>query len=281
MKMWQRFVVVLLPIVAFTVARDGAAQPPASDGVWGKYPNSMLIKTRTAATYPKDLWVFTLVGLHQDLDHRTNPNLERQITTVSVWAEYGVTDRFQVGVNQPYVFRRVKDRGTGTSDAEDGLGDTSLYAKGKVLKETALLPGITLDGFLKLPVADEDRGFSNGEVDVTLGMEVSKRWRNLSLHINPEYVITGGIKSKLGATADDRVVLNAGLIWHATPKLLPMVEYNGYWWGDVGDLAEVGAGVLWFPTKNTSVKLGVTTPVHKDVTWTADWTPWIKLAVWF
>jgi hypothetical protein len=60
-----------------------------------------------------------------------------------------------------------------------------------------------------------------------------------------------------------------------------MIEYNGYWWHDNGEQSDIGGGVLWFPTKNTSVKLGAAFPVHKDVTWETDWTPWIKLAVWF
>lgn len=267
--------------VTMELAGNGWAQAPATNSVWGKYPNSMLIKTRTAATYPKDLWVFTMVGLYQDLDHHSNPNLDREITTMSLWAEYGITDWFQIGICQPHLHRQTEDRSAGTRDSANGFGDTQLYAKGQLLKESAYVPAFALDGLVKLPSGDEDRGLSNGEVDVTLGMGISKRWRELSLHVNPEYVITGGSASKLGVAADDRTALNVGLMWHATPKLIPMAEYNGYWWGDAGALAEIGGGALWFPTKNTSVKIGVSTPVCKDVTWAAEWTPWLKLAVWF
>lgn len=266
---------------AQVLTTNGCVPPTTTHAVWGKYVNSMLLKTRTAATYPKDLWVLTLVEMYQDMDHRANPDLKRRVSTTTLWIERGMTDRFQLGVCQPYSFWENSNHQTGIDTSENGPGDTTLYAKGKLVKETACMPTISLDGFLKLPVADKDRGLSNGEVDETLGVELSKRWRSLSLHLNPEYVLTGGSKSDLGATADDRVAFNTGLMWHATPKLIPMAEYNGYWWGNAGELSEVGGGLLWFPTKNTSVKLGVSTPVHKDVTWAADWTPWIKVAFWF
>lgn len=249
--------------------------------VWGKYVNSMLLKTRTAATYPNGIWVFTLVCTYQDMDHHANPDLKRELSTTTLWIERGMTDRFQVGVCQPYLFWKNKNQRTDFETSENGPSDTSLYAKRNLLKESVYLPSISLDGFLKMPVADEDHGLSNGEFDEILGLEFSKRWRDFSLHINPEYVFTGGSKSKLGATADDRTALNTGLMWHTSPKLVPMFEYNGYWWGDAGELSEVGGGMLWFPTKNTSVKLGVSIPVYKNVIWAADWTPWIKLAFWF
>lgn len=39
---------------------------------YGKYANSMLVKTRTAATYPKGLKVFTLVAAYHDADEYRN-----------------------------------------------------------------------------------------------------------------------------------------------------------------------------------------------------------------
>jgi hypothetical protein len=273
----------------------GSAQAATNEAstatVWGKYPNSLLIRTRTAATYPRGLSVFTLVGLYQDFTDRRNADtgrmenlpsgMKRRQSTFVLWGEYGFTDRFQVGLSAPVIDRDFRDDDAGVDDSITGLGDISLYAKVKLLGETRARPALTLDGFLKMPTGDKDDGLGNGETDITLAGSVSKRFDAISVHVNPEYTFTGGDRSGIGASADDRFSLNCGMMWHATPSFLPAVEWNGMWWGDVGDQQEVGCGFLWFPTKNTSIKVAVAGAVDADVPWKADWTPWIKIATWF
>lgn len=51
--------------------------------------------------------------------------------------------------------------------------------------------------------------------------------------------------------------------------------------GEAGEQSDVGGGVLWFPFSNLSIKLSVATPVYRQVTWSASWTPWLKVAAWF
>ena len=269
--------VVLCASVMFCVAPARSQDVP----VWNQYANSMLIKTRTAATYPENLWVFTLVGYYQDLDNTANQALNRKQATYVAWAEYGVRNWMQLGVAMPYIMRETKDAATGADDKVNGLGDLNLYGKCRLLTENASRPALTVDGFVKVPTGDKDKGLSNDKTDVTVAAEASKRFGLLSLHFNPEYVFTGGDKASLGAPADDRFNLNVGVMWHATASLVPMIEYNGFWWRDNGKESDVGGGVLWFPTKNTSVKLGVAFPVSENVTWKPDWTPWVKLATWF
>lgn len=259
--------------------------------VWNKYPNSLLLRTRTAATYPAGLSVFTLVGTYQDFTEYRNPathemselpqGMRRWQYTALFWGEYGLTDRTQLGIAVPFIDRRYHNDRIGLDNASTGLGDLSLYGKTKVVTETQWLPALTLDGFLKVPSGDEDEGLGNGEMDVTVACELSKRYSDYSLHINPEYTFTGGERKEIGATADDRLRLNCGLMWHVTPKFLPVFEWNALWWGDVGDQHELGCGFLWFPFENVSIKLAVAVPVYSDQPWEVGWTPWIKIATWF
>lgn len=259
--------------------------------VWNKYPNSLLLRTRTAATYPAGLSVFTLVGTYQDFTEYRNPathkmselpqGMRRWQYTALFWGEYGLTDRTQLGIAVPFIDRRYHNDRIGLDNASTGLGDLSLYGKTKVVTETQWLPALTLDGFLKVPSGDEDEGLGNGEMDFTVACELSKRYSDYSLHINPEYTFTGGDRKELGATAEDRLRLNCGLMWHVTPKFLPVFEWNALWWGDVGDQHELGCGFLWFPFENVSIKLAVAVPVYSDQPWEVDWTPWIKIATWF
>lgn len=268
---------------------------PKTNPVYGKYVNSMLIRTRTATTYPEDMWVFTLVSTFQDFTERRNKvggmedlpdDVSRWQWSNILWAEYGVTDGFQLGLNLPWIHREYKNTTSAApiDDCVDGMGDASLYGKYKVVKEAAYCPAVAIDGFLKMPTGDKNKGIGgtgNGEWDETIGVEVGKRYEAFSLHMNPEYTFTGGSSSEIGASADDRTSLNVGLMYHATPALVPMIEWDAQWWGDQGHFQEVGGGILWFPTKDTSVKLGISVPTEVDLPWATDWTSWIKLAAWF
>lgn len=228
------------------------------------------------------MWVFTLVGAWFDQDHARNPALSREQLSSVLWTEYGIRGWLQAGVAAPFIARSTANAATGVEDDVAGLGDVNLYGKCRVLTERAIRPALALETFVKLPTGDEDDGLGNGETDVTIGLTLSKRRGAFSAHANPEYVFTGGNKAALGATADDRFAFNAGLMWHASATLIPMFEYNGFWWGDAGRQSDLGGGLLWFPTRNTSLKAGVAVPVHESgVAWTADWVPWIKIAAWF
>lgn len=259
--------------------------------VWNKYPNSLLLRTRTAATYPEGQSVFTLVGTYQNFTKYRNPvthemsglpkGMRRWQYTLNFWGEYGITDRTQIGLAMPFIDRRYRNDRIGLDDTSTGFGDLSFYAKTKVLTETEWLPAITLDGFWKIPSGDKDEGLGNGEMDFTAACAFSKRYSDYSLHVNPEYTFTGGDRKTIGTTAEDRLRLNCGLMWHIMPQFLPAVEWNALWWGDVGVQHEAGIGFLWFPFQNVSIKLAVAVPIYSDQPWESNWTPWIKIATWF
>lgn len=208
-------------------------------------------------------------------------DVHRRVLTSVLWGEIGITARFQVGVSIPYIYRDYKNPSLNIDTTDYGVGDARLYAKFRVVSESRFVPGVALDGFVKLPTGDEDKNLGNGETDVTIGLPVSKRFSDISVHVCPEFTFTGGDKPDLGPSADDRFNLNVGIMYHATDRLVPMLEVNSLWWGDVGDQTDIGGGVLWFPQKNTSVKVAMSRNIDADMPWSADWTPWIKLAIWF
>jgi len=280
-------------VAARTEPRTAASEtrePRGGEAECGKYPASLVIKTRTACTYPAGLRVFTLVGAYADLTARRGadgsmyglPDGMRNRRTLTVlWGEYGITDRLQCGIAFPYVFREYKDSATGVHNRPDGLGDMWAYVKFRPVVETPARPAVALDVWVKLPSGDEEKGLGNGEVDVKLAAEISKRCGRLSFHLNPEYTFTGGGRDEVGAAADDRITMNAGMIVHWSSRVLPMIEANGLWWGDVGHEVDVGGGFLFFLSKNTSLKVGVSVPLDVDMPWAVRWMPWIKLAAWF
>ena len=257
----------------------------------GKYPASLVIKTRTACTYPKGLSVFTLVGVHSDAKRRRLPNkkgmrnlppgVHNRTTSLLLWGEYGLTDRHQCGIGVPYLFRDFKNSALAVHKTPDGFGDVWLYLKYRWLVETPARPAIASDIWVKTHTGDSRSGLGNSETDVKLTMEVSKRIGDVSLHLNPEITFTGAHRRDYGDAADNKLACNTGLVYHMTPRILPMIELNGLWWGHFGHSVDVGAGALFFLRKNVSLKLGVATPVDVDMPWSAEVTPYVKLATWF
>ncbi|NOY80219.1 MAG: hypothetical protein GXP31_04350 [Kiritimatiellaeota bacterium] len=275
---------------ASTVASCPQKPSKSTEAECGKYPASLVIKTRTACTYPAGLHVFTLVGAYSDFTARRAADgsmyglpdgMRNRRTSALLWGEYGITDRLQCGIALPYVFREYRDPRSGAHARPDGLGDMWAYTKFRALVETPSRPGVALDAWVKLPTGDEDKGLGNGEVDVKLSAEISKRYRWLSFHFNPEYTLTGGGREEVGAAADDRTTVNVGVIVHWARRVLPMIEANGLWWGDVGHEVDVGGGFLFFLSRNASLKVGVSIPVDVDMPWAVRWMPWVKLAAWF
>jgi len=280
-----------MALLGWCLAQSGETAPADTAELYGKYPASLLIKTRTATTYPEGMWVFTLVGTWFDADEKRDPASDEMVglpadTTYRLgssvlWVEYGVTDRLQLGTAAPLLYRRMDNPAAGLNDTAVGLGDVSTYGKYKLVCETRLLPAISADLWVKLPTGDEDRGLGNDQTDLTAALEISKRTGCLSWHLNPEYVFTGGSHDEIGDAAHNRAVLNAGVMWHAKPCFIPMLEVNTFRWGPQGNQTDIGTGFLWFPTRNTSLKVGVAVPVDVDMPWAADWTPWVKYAWWF
>jgi len=256
----------------------------------GKYPASLLVKTRTATVYPQSLKVFTWVTTHADFKKRRDASgnmqdlpagMHHRRTTSVLWGEYGLNGRFQMGIGIPYVFRDFKNEASGTHDTPNGLGDIWLYGKYKFLHETLNSPALAGDIWIKTTSGDKYKGLGSGYTDVKLTLEISKRYNDLSLHLNPEYTFSGGNHSERGNAADNKIAVNFGAMYHMTPKTVPMIELNALWWGDLGHSVEIGGGALFFIGKANSLKLSVSLPIDVDMPWQTRWTPWIKAAYWF
>jgi len=213
--------------------------------------------------------------------HDLPAGMHHRRTTSILWGEYGLNGRFQFGVGIPYVFRDFQNKAADVHDTPRGLGDIWLYGKYKVLAETLTRPAFSADLWVKTSTGDDDKGLGSGYTDVKITMEISKRFNELSLHLNPEYTFSGGSHSKRGDAADDKIAVNFGGMYHMSPNIIPMLEVNGLWWGDVGHSVDIGGGALFLFGKNTSLKLAVSIPVDVDMPWSTKWTPWIKAAVWF
>ena len=275
----------------FFVPTTSHAEEEKLDALFNKYPASLLFATRTATTYTENTTVLTLVFTDFDYAKKRNAvdlqmhslpdGMHFRRTALTAWGEYGLTNKLQFGMALPYVRRNFEDPSVNKNDVDDGIGDALLYTKYKVIDESSLCPAIAFDFWLKTSTGDQATGLGNGELDEKIAIEISKRINDFSLHLNPEYTFTGGSKSEIGNAADDKAALNFGVMYHLSPKIIPMAEVNALWWGDQGHEYDVACGALFFFGKSSSIKVGVSIPFNVDMPWSVAWTPQVRLATWF
>jgi hypothetical protein len=286
---WINSFIFILISTFISLAYSHLAQASSVSQI-GKYPASLLVKTRTATIYPQSLKIFTWVTTHADFKKKRDVSgnmqdlpagLHHRRTTSILWGEYGLNGRFQMGIGIPFIFRDFKNETAGIHDTPNGLGDIWLYGKYKFIQETLTYPALAGDIWVKTTSGDKNKALGSGYTDVKLTLEISKRYNDLSLHLNPEYTFSGGSHSQRGNAADNKIAVNFGAMYHMNPKIVPMFELNGLWWGDIGHSVDLGAGALFFIGKTNSLKLSVSLPVDIDMPWRTRWTPWIKAAFWF
>lgn len=141
---------------------------------------------------------------------------------------YGVSSRFEIGLNLPVAYyyagfldgfileaeelldhpRRIRkeqdkneftyfvkhtDGKTIIEGSEDtlGLGDLTLRAKAKIWEQGDKYPALSVRGSVKFPTGKQSRAFGNGECDGGLGLLLEKDIRQVSLYFNADATFAG------------------------------------------------------------------------------------------
>lgn len=105
--------------------------------------------------------------------------VDADVVTADVTARYGLTDRLQLDLNVPWIYRRSQFKSGGAGGnasglAEEtvtanGLGDVSLGASYRLMRETAGRPDIVINGRVKAPTGEHPFGVELVEVEGTEG----------------------------------------------------------------------------------------------------------------
>lgn len=98
-----------------------------------------------------------------------------------------------LGRTNEFVFDVRKDGKTviGGKERTSGLGDIALRAKGKILDEGDVMPGVSARVLLKIPTGDEERALGSGAFDYGFGLLLQKRIRKLYTYLNADVIIPG------------------------------------------------------------------------------------------
>ena len=135
--------------------------------------------------YPQDRGSLQLIG---DATYRRAPG-EGEFA-LQLTAEYGITDRLQLGARAPYRFLNP-DQGP----TEHGVGDVGLSA----LYNFQRSPDLVLSGFLEvsLPTGDEDDGLGEGEWVFRPLLLAAKRFGPAEVYLNVGAELSNGEASFL------------------------------------------------------------------------------------
>jgi len=260
---------VLLVLVCSVVPNNKAAGADETEThPWvGKYCMSLFTKTRTAKTVGKghistslkvQHFDWNLVrGADNDYHGRGEGQSKRKLAT-TLCTKYGWAEDHHIVVGVPFFFNDFDLPGSSGNDSR-GLGNVFIFEKWNIIKETNDRPGVAVDFWTYLPTGDSKRKLGSDDGAFKVTTEISKAWKDFSLHFNPGY--------RWGQDKDaDMGEINGGLLWTMNPKLWPAVEYNYFDQEGKGHRHGIVPGVIWKFAKGASFKVGV--PICLDTTFT-------------
>jgi len=268
----KNILVVLAFVVAFALIAEGTQAGQVSsdeeeNGLYpwcGKYPMSFFTKTRSSKAVGKGHLSVAMKYQYFDWDqvrgadndyHNRASGQSKERSIFVLCSKYGWAENHHIALGIPYWMNDFDI--PGRENDSQGLGNIFLFEKWELLKETNSLPGVAVDFWYYFPSGDADRSLGNDESAYKISTEISKAWKDISLHFNPNY--------KWSADKDDEVgEINGAILFRPDPKFWPAIEYNYFVKEHKGHRNDIVPGLIWKFKKGWSFKVGV--PINLDST---------------
>ena len=160
--------------------------------------------------------------LETGMDGIRQDNQGREYDT-SLWLTYGLLDRMDLGIGSGYLFVRPEE-----GENEDGVADTEVKAKYRLVDEREWFPALAVAGKLKIPTASDKKGLGSGKTDFGVNAigtkNISKR---LVVHANLGYTFIGeeGANDELNYSLASQFVLTDK--WALVGEIAGMNNLNG------------------------------------------------------
>lgn len=270
----KRTFVLLVFITTLAVVTKGAGTNQGSstgqeNGLYpwcGQYCMSFFTKTRSAKTVGKDhlsvslkyqYYDWTQVrGADKDYHNRTSGQ-QKQRSVFVLCSKYGWAEDHHIALGIPYWMNDFDI--PGKENDSQGLANIFVFEKWNLIKETNNFPGIALDFWYYFPSGDKDRSLGTDDGAYKISTEVSKAWKDFSLHFNPNYLWSEDKDAEAGE-------INGAVILKTDPSFWPAVEYNYLDKEGKGHSHDIVPGFIWKFRKGWSLKAGV--PISLDSTFT-------------
>lgn len=160
--------------------------------------------------------------------------------------------------------------------ANQGVSDVQLNYRFAALLEDPDMPAVAPRLSITLPLGDEERGLSTGEMGYEAGLPASKEWGTLAVHANVLMGITPGVDLALadGTTTPKRdlvhYAMGASTVLIAHSRIQPLVEVLAEWEDDLDETGAitrtqstvVSPGLRWgFDTRGGQLVIGAAAPM--------------------
>ncbi len=231
----------------------------------GKYCMAFFTKTRTAATVGKDKLSVTLKVQHYDWDqvmgsdgsyHDRTSGQDKEGLTSTLCMKYGWAENHHIALGVPYWFN---DFDTSNPNDSRGLSNIYVFEKWRIIEETNNIPAMAIDFWYYFPNGEPDKKLGTDESSYKVSTEISKAWKNMSLHFNPCYTWSEDKDTETGE-------INGGVIFKTCENLWPALEYNYTDKEHKGHSHDIVPGLIWKFSKSGAFRLGV--PINIDSTFT-------------
>lgn len=272
MKKIAAILLAMIIACALTAQSAEANQKSPSEGKpevysWcGQYCMSFFTKTRSARTVGKghvcvslkvQHFDWTMVRGSDDKYHGRPSGQQKQRFVTVLCTKYGWAEDHHIAIGVPFWFNDFDIPGK-TNDSE-GLANAFIFEKWNIIKETNNFPGIAVDFWYYFPTGDTERKLGSDDGAYKISTEISKAWKDFSLHFNPNYTWSEDKDAEVGE-------INAAILLKTYPNLWPALEYNYYDKESKGHRHDIVPGIIWKFEKGWSFKVGL--PVNLDSTFT-------------
>ena len=262
------FVTTFAPIAegAETGQESSARQENGLYPWCGKYCMSFFTKTRSSKTVGKDHLSVSVKYQYYDWDqirgadndyHNRSSGQDKERSIFVLCAKYGWAKDHHIALGIPYWMNDFDI--PGKENDSYGIGNIFLFEKWELIKETNTIPGVAADFWYYFPSGDTDRSLGSDDGAYKISTEISKAWKDFSLHFNPNYKWSEDKDAEVGE-------INGTILFQPDPKLWPAIEYNYFVKEHKGHSHDIVPGVIWKFKKGWSFKVGV--PINLDSTFT-------------
>jgi hypothetical protein len=206
---------------------------------------------------------------------------------LGLFANYGITDRWDVGVVVPVIRAEARAnahaevlaisgsnihtfegqsnlQNSRTGGTKTGIGDVIVRTKYNLLRESGSAPDLAVLAQVTAPTGDDDNLLGTGETKYKAGVITSKNFGTVGTHLNLAYEMTTGPK------VQDNMTYAAGVDLRASSTFTVGADFLGRW---NPDQEEIGSNVVdfalsakWNPFKgmNAPFNAYIIVPVNKD-----------------
>jgi hypothetical protein len=198
------YIIVVLPFLLLLFPSSiFAARPLTTDDTWTVEKGKFQLET--------------------GLDVTRQDNHDRQ-TSPSLTLSYGLLEKMDMGIGSAYLFVHPKD-----GENENGLGDTELKLKYRLLDEKDRIPAFAISGKLKIPTASKSKGLGTGKADFGITSIATKSLsKRVVLHLNLGYTFIGEHRANNGMNYSGAIQLILSDRWALVGEIVGVNHFNGY-----------------------------------------------------